>query len=112
MFVLKNHLLIKLRIADLVREKYKNSHPDALKTMAERLENEPLIQSAVKGMHQGSSNAAGAEGGPRTSASPEWDGSPPWNFRKTMDATAIPAADFDTANSLLDNTIITYICTC
>eukprot|EP00438_Fugacium_kawagutii_P022970 Skav217638 [mRNA] locus=scaffold73:25285:27312:+ [translate_table: standard] len=78
-----------------------NSHPEGLKKLASELENETFVLNAVKGMRQGSASVAGTEGGqPRTSASPEWDGSPPWNFRRTMDASGIPSSDFDTANSL------------
>jgi hypothetical protein len=95
----------QLRIADMVAEKFKETHKDYLKKMADELEEQQLIQTALKGIGNPSATPGTSGGGqecPRTSASPEWCGEFPWNFRKRMSHTGISIADFEGGNSLLD----------
>ena len=89
----------------MVAEKFKETHKDALKKMADDLEEQQVIHTALKGMAvpcAAPATAGGAQDGPRTSASPEWCGEFPWNFKKRMPHTGISIADFEGGNSLLD----------
>ena len=97
------------RIPDLVMDKYKSTYSDQLKKMTDRLEEEVLIQNALKGFGgtvvSGGSGVARSEvsgtNPPRTQATPEWNGEYPWNHRKSMPHSGISVADFESANSLL-----------
>ena len=93
------------RIPDVISDKFKASYGDQIKKMGDRLEEEVLIQNALKGFSNGSpSKPTGTDGDgpPRTSASPEWLGEYPWNFRKRMSTTGISVADFEAGNSFLE----------
>ena len=87
----------------MISEKYKDSHQDELKRFSDRLEDEVSIQNALKGLRgNGPTNSTNGSGdAPRTTASPEWMGEFPWNWRKRMQANCIPLADFETANTFL-----------
>ena len=88
----------------MVYDKFKDTHKDFLKKMTDELDEQQTIQTALKGIGNPSpkSGTSGEQKGPRTSASPEWCGDFPWNFRKRMPHTGIPIADFESANSWLD----------
>ncbi|CAL1130517.1 unnamed protein product [Cladocopium goreaui] len=90
------------RIADMVAEKFKDTHSDSLKKMTDELEEQQVIQTALKGVGNPSATPGTSEGQqcPRTSASPEWCGDFPWNFRKRMSHTGISIADFEGGNSV------------
>lgn len=93
------------RIPDVISDKFKASYGDLMKKMSDRLEEEILIQNALKGFSSGSQSrptGADGDGPPRTSASPEWLGEYPWNFRKRLNLTGISVADFEAGNSLLE----------
>jgi hypothetical protein len=93
----------QFRIADMVAEKFKDTHSDSLKKMTDELEEQQVIQTALKGVGNPSATPGTSEGQqcPRTSASPEWCGDFPWNFRKRMSHTGISIADFEGGNSWL-----------
>ena len=102
-------ITIQTRIPDGISDKFKASYGDQIKKMSDRLDEEVLVQNALKGFANGSqSRPTGADGNgngngpPRTSASPEWLGEYPWNFRKRLPLTGISIADFESGNSLLE----------
>ena len=85
----------------MVTDKYKSTHADQIKHMKDQLEEEVAVQTALKGLRRGGSSTEQSGDHPRTSASPEWAGEFPWNFRKRMPVTGISVADFDSGNSSL-----------
>lgn len=89
-----------LRIPEMVVTKYQASHAEPLKALQDKISQETNIQTAVK-THTMSSAAAASGGVTRTLASPDWDGNPPWNWRKSLSLSSIAVADFDTANTCL-----------
>ena len=93
-----------IRIPEIITQKYQATHSEQLKALQDKLDEEVTIANAVKAFGttstQTSSNQPGATGA-RTAASPDWAGSPPWNFRKRFTATPISLADFENQRTLL-----------
>lgn len=84
----------------MVTEKYHSTHADAIKAMTDRLGEECAIQQAVKAHRAGSTTASTpVSSAPRTMAAPEWAGEVPWNWRKRVNITGIPIADFEAGNT-------------
>ena len=73
--------------------------------MAEELNEETLLVTALKAYHGQATTASGnnSQGQVnRTTGSPEWCGEFPWNFRKAVPCSGIPVADFEANNTFPD----------
>lgn len=103
------------RIPDLVKNKYASSHPTGLKKIQDMINSEKDLSSALETQAAESGvvvPAASTSSGPavvtptpsRTLASPDYDGSSPPNFDRTVEFTEKALADFNSSQVLLSET--------
>ncbi|CAL1165228.1 unnamed protein product [Cladocopium goreaui] len=89
-----------VKIPDMIQQKYQSTHVDSLKLITDKINQETAIKSAIKN-HQGAASLASGGGTmQRTLASPDWDGNPPLNWRKSVLLSSVSMADFDAGNTL------------
>ena len=86
----------------MIQQKYQSTHVDSLKLITDKINQETAIKSAIKN-HQGAASLASGGGTmQRTLASPDWDGNPPLNWRKSVLLSSVSMADFDAGNTHLE----------
>ncbi|CAK9097608.1 unnamed protein product [Durusdinium trenchii] len=94
---------LNARIPDLVKDKFQ-SQADGLKSLMDEIEEKRDMALAVKQWSSGSGRPSSTTGPApsktlRTSASPDWAGEVPINFRKRLSLTAIPVAELELRHS-------------
>ena len=86
-------------------QKYAGTHAASLKSLADKISQDTVIENALKSFN--TSQTSGSATNNRTSASPDWDGQPPKNWRASVDLSHISISDFDAGNTYPD--IVGYI---
>ena len=88
----------KLRIPEMISQKYQATHGDALKKMTEKLDSAMEIQKALTATITPSGGQSSTTTRTRTLATPDWDGETVINLRQRLNLTGISIPDFEAAN--------------
>ena len=95
------------RLPDLVKQKYEDSHRDALVSLEDKINQETRITNALQSFSQAQVSTTSATAGTspgRTMASPEWGPNECLNINKRIPVTGVPVVDFDSGNEPLSCT--------
>ena len=81
----------------MIMQKYTGTHAAALKSLADKICQDTVVENSLKSFTASqTSNAATTN---RTSATPDWDGQPPKNWRAPVNLASISISDFDAGNT-------------